>query len=284
MSTVRTTAVCLALGSLLAPAAAQARPTCGVEDPCPSGEQVHHVGRFDGGGRERLQIHARPNSRSRVVRTVRSGKKAFIVCQTRGSRASGPFGRSRLWNKLARGGYISDTRVFTGSDGRVAPNCGGQEPKPPYGRDRFRYDDPGAWNGGANCSDGYTKGAVALSRWLVRRYRNTGNIGGYACRQNTANAAQMSLHAEGRALDWMISAGSAANRRIVARFVRRVSARNWKLGRALGLQEIIWNGRIWTSARHTEGWRAYTGPNPHTDHVHIGINRPGASKRTSYWR
>lgn len=52
----------------------------------------------------------------------------------------------------------------------------------------------------------------------------------------------------------------------------------------MGIQEIIWNHRIWTSYHHAEGFRAYTGPNPHTEHMHIGLNRAGAAKRTSFYR
>jgi hypothetical protein len=150
--------------------------------------------------------------------------------------------------------------------------------------DRFAYDDPGAWTGPAGCAPGFTAGAAALSAWLEAHYHYTRSIGGYACRQNTANPAQMSLHAEGRAVDWMLSAANPKHRRAVARFVRTVPARNWAVARAMGIQELIWNHRIWTSYHHSEGWRAYTGPNPHTDHIHIGLNRAGAAKRTSFWR
>jgi hypothetical protein len=52
----------------------------------------------------------------------------------------------------------------------------------------------------------------------------------------------------------------------------------------MGIQELIWNRRIWTATYHAQGWRTYTGPDPHTDHIHIGLNRAGASKRTSFWR
>ena len=41
----------------------------------------------------------------------------------RGQRVTGTFGTSRLWDKLARGGFVSDAFVHTGSDGRVAPWC-----------------------------------------------------------------------------------------------------------------------------------------------------------------
>lgn len=34
---------------------------------------------------------------------------------------------------------------------------------------------------------------------------------------------------------------------------------------------VIWNRRIWTWARRSEGWRRYTGRNPHTDHVHADL-------------
>lgn len=34
---------------------------------------------------------------------------------------------------------------------------------------------------------------------------------------------------------------------------------------------IIWNRRIWSRKREAEGWRPYTGPNPHDKHVHVSI-------------
>lgn len=50
-------------------------------------------------------------------------------------------------------------------------------------------------------------------------YRFTSDIGGYSCRPNTADTSQNSLHAEGRALDWMANAGNDAHRRAVGRFI-----------------------------------------------------------------
>lgn len=34
---------------------------------------------------------------------------------------------------------------------------------------------------------------------------------------------------------------------------------------------VIYNGRIWSKARASEGWRAYHGDNPHTTHVHVSV-------------
>ncbi len=35
---------------------------------------------------------------------------------------------------------------------------------------------------------------------------------------------------------------------------------------------IIWNGRIKSFNRRSEGWRPYTGSNPHTKHLHLSVS------------
>lgn len=71
-----------------------------------------------------LKVHKTPSSSSAVVRKLANNAKVTIVCQTSGSSETGRFGTSRIWDKLAGGGYVSDTYVYTGSDRRVAPACG----------------------------------------------------------------------------------------------------------------------------------------------------------------
>jgi len=67
-------------------------------------------------------------------------------------------------------------------------------------------------------------------------------------------------HPKGRALDaFTASAGQGDS--IAAEFVR--DAAKW------GVKYVIWKRREWTPAR---GWHAYTGPDPHTGHVHISFN------------
>jgi hypothetical protein len=62
-----------------------------------------------------------------IVRYFRSGARVRIVCQKRGAQVTGKFGTSRLWDLVdlgnGRGAYVTDTYIYTGSDGRVAPNC-----------------------------------------------------------------------------------------------------------------------------------------------------------------
>jgi hypothetical protein len=47
----------------------------------------------------------------------------------------------------------------------------------------------------------------------------------------------------------------------------------------LKVQQVIWNGKIWTWPRRSEGWRTYDGGSGivggHYDHVHVSIARIG---------
>lgn len=39
------------------------------------------------------------------------------------------------------------------------------------------------------------------------------------------------------------------------------------------LKYVIWNKQIWSRARAGEGWRRYSGSNPHTKHMHVSVGR-----------
>ena len=98
-------------------------PPCGrVDNPCPTGNTVHH-GKVDVAAGNTLAVRKRPRTASKKLRKLKDGADVRIVCQTQGSQVTGTFGTSRLWDKLKKGGYVSDTYVNTGSDGRVAPDC-----------------------------------------------------------------------------------------------------------------------------------------------------------------
>ena len=45
---------------------------------------------------------------------------------------------------------------------------------------------------------------------------------------------------------------------------------------------VIWNRQIYTRASASAGWVAYTGPNPHTHHMHVSI-KAAARDDTSPW-
>jgi uncharacterized protein YraI len=72
-----------------------------------------------------LNVRRAPTTSATAVKTVANGASVTIDCQTAGTSVTGTYGTSTLWDYVpALGGYISDTYVNTGSDTRVAPDCG----------------------------------------------------------------------------------------------------------------------------------------------------------------
>ena len=143
-----------------------------------------------------------------------------------------------------------------------------------------RYDDAPAWQGGRNCTGSFTAGARQLKTYLQGAYPQIGSIGGYSCRQNTADASKTSVHGTGRALDIMIrtDGGKADND-------KGGPIGTWLIQHAteLGVQYIIWDRTSYNSSRSGTKYRGYTGPNPHVDHLHVELNLAGAGPRTPWY-
>lgn len=99
----------------------------------------------------------------------------------------------------------------------------------------------------------------------------------------SCSAAGVSGHESGRAIDFMVN----SNRSDVQSFINWLlatdsSGNKYAMARRLGVQYLIYNKRIWRPYRGGV-WGAYTGSNPHTDHLHISLNPDGANKKTSFW-
>lgn len=97
-----------------------------------------------------------------------------------------------------------------------------------------------------------------------------------------------SEHKEGRAWDWGLDASDPAEKAVADQVL------TWLLApgpngmaayqaRRLGVMYIIYNGKIWSSYRASEGWRSYTGGESHGAHLHISLAWNGAQARTSWW-
>lgn len=125
---------------------------------------------------------------------------------------------------------------------------------------------------GEQCSGGLKPGTKALGDQIKQQFGFS--YGGYACRSNTADSSQLSIHAVGRALDIMTSSGDEVANYLVEN------------ADTLGVQLIIWNRTLWKITPSGATSRQYTGPNPHTDHVHAEVtsataeNGPGATDGT----
>ena len=58
-----------------------------------------------------------------MVDSLANGAKVTIQCQTTGTSVTGTYGTSNIWNRIGSGRFIPDAYTYTGSDGRVAPDC-----------------------------------------------------------------------------------------------------------------------------------------------------------------
>lgn len=91
------------------------------------------------------------------------------------------------------------------------------------------------------------------------------NIGGWRAHGSVPN----SDHPKGLALDLMTGGNKTLGDR-TASYAQRNAGR-------LGVTYVIWYRRIWYAGTPADAWKAYTGPVPHTDHVHVSF-RPTAPK------
>ncbi len=69
-----------------------------------------------------LKVRKSPSTNAEQVGVVADGAVVTITCQKIGSKVTGTFGTSKLWDFIGTG-YVADAYVSTGSDGQVAPTC-----------------------------------------------------------------------------------------------------------------------------------------------------------------
>ncbi len=127
------------------------------------------------------------------------------------------------------------------------------------------------------CSHGSTRGARALRVWVDETgisQRGTASI--YRCSKQTS---RRDLHANGRAVDVQPSSTDDGQQ-----LVALLLANDYALARRMGVQEIIFAGQVWSSAKPTPLPRRYRGRSPHRRSVHIGLNKKGAAMQTSFWQ
>lgn len=113
------------------------------------------------------------------------------------------------------------------------------------------------------CSGKAQKGTSYLQAALLDRFESAFDYGIYNCRPLTTDAAKPSIHSDGRAgdLGFKVSNGQPHADGFTAVEILRANA--WDLG----IMGIIWDRRRWDA--RTPWGRAYTGPNPHIDHIHF---------------
>jgi hypothetical protein len=157
--------------------------------------------------------------------------------------------------------------------------------------------DDYAYDVARRCTRFPKPGTRALETWLGRHF---GGVSWGIMRCEKLRRHEYSLHAEGRALDWHLDVHSARDRAEAWRLIRLLLAPDragspHALARRMGVQELIWDCQAWWAGSPVlVDYSACYGKNgkrrrhvdettAHRDHVHIGLTRDGAARRTSFW-
>lgn len=122
------------------------------------------------------------------------------------------------------------------------------------------------------CAPSEPRGTRAFANFVMKNFGG----GDYGIARDCGGG--LSGHTSGRAWDWNTTIG----RPQVNALLEWLFANNDEVIRRAGITYLIWNGRIWNTRSRT--WQAYTGPNPHTDHVHFSFSTPGSQGQTSFYR
>lgn len=128
-------------------------------------------------------------------------------------------------------------------------------------------------------------GTLALAQ-LIRDAYGRQTIG--TARDCPASGVPVSEHSDGRAVDWMLESTNPAQAALAEEFLTWLLATDANgnvaaNARRLGVMYVIWNKQVWKTYNAAAGWQPYTGPDPHTNHIHLSLTFSGAARETSWW-
>ena len=157
--------------------------------------------------------------------------------------------------------------------------------------------EPEEYDRATRCSPRPKPGTVALTAWLLSNARGV-SWGSYRCEK--WGEGEASLHAENRAIDWHLDVNAPQDRAAARQLIELLLAPDvaglpHALARRMGVEEIIWDCSYWAAGM--EDFKAYSAclnrngdlrkrvnaTVAHRDHVHIGLSKAGAARRTSFW-
>lgn len=135
------------------------------------------------------------------------------------------------------------------------------------------------------CSPTVKPGVKLFRRWVTERWGE--HPGSPENILRDCKVGGPSEHWEGRAWDWMIPSPEAAQAFLGELLATSAEGEPHAIARRAGVMYLIYNRRMWRAYPHlgapSGSWSAYTGPNPHTDHVHLSFSRAGANGTTSFY-
>ncbi len=138
--------------------------------------------------------------------------------------------------------------------------------------------------GQSTCSPSAKPGIVAFRDLLLKTYPRTGSLGIV----RDCGIGGTSEHKEGRAFDWAVDSTDPqdlADSEAMLRWLLATdkNGNKYAMARRTGLMYMVYNRKIWKAYAPEKGWQPYSGPNPHTRHIHMSFGWNGAKKATSFW-
>ncbi|WP_290060602.1 hypothetical protein [Amycolatopsis solani] len=133
-----------------------------------------------------LTVRSAPRTAAGSAGTIADGTAVTIDCQTTGETVTGKYGTSNIWDHVEGSGYITDTYVYTGSDGRIAPDCTDVPTPPTTACSTSGLNDPNT------CAQAVTKAKSRIHTNYIASYDgwcdriNAENYGFTASGSNTA--------------------------------------------------------------------------------------------------
>lgn len=135
------------------------------------------------------------------------------------------------------------------------------------------------------CSPTAKPGVLMFRQWALGRWPERPGSPQNILRDCSIGAS--TEHWEGRAWDWMIGSAESAEAFLKTLLAPSPRGEPDELARRAGIMYMIYNRRMWRAyplGNQPRGWAPYTGPNPHTDHIHFSFSRAGAAGETSLYR
>ncbi len=199
---------------------------------------------------------------------------------------------SRALALVAAGITLAGAIAATATAGGLSTNPANDERLVGKPIEESRYDDADG------CRKDVPKGMRELENWLERNVRGK-SWGITRCERLKRDS--FSVHSEGRAIDWHLDAGIAAQRRAAMRLIETLiepdrNDNTTALARRMGVQGLIFDCKSWWAGMEELGRYSYCfkrngdlrndldRTQAHRDHVHIELNWPGAREQTSFWR
>lgn len=173
--------------------------------------------------------------------------------------------------------WLQETPAGPAPAATEAPPSTDRVPAPPTKSLPGTLDAAPGWQATMSCDPNNKPGMVAFAELISDHYDRPSYSTSRRC-----IAGNNSQHGEGRAVDWGMNAFNAQDKAIGDAAATWLTKNNGEMARRFGIMSVIWNKKSWYL--HSPGsWRTYTGPSPHTDHLHISFTWDGAMKRTSWW-